>query len=178
MRPLWYRSSNLSHFLPKIKGRGPHLLLKDRIWAEILSGVDEVVKVVSDALIFFSRTKLLRKASKLHAISSSKYPILDSFFYLFPFFLVFQFITRKVVTYFINVKMADDIIKAGIQIIEKVNHLKKNSPKDYHIVSRKQCWVKVLTRYFQNQNLKMSNLEFDLYLFCSFKSFQKLEFLK
>ena len=70
MRPLWYRSSNLSHFLPKIKGRGPHLLLKDRIWAEILSGVDEVVRVVSDALIFFSRTKLLRKASKLHAISS------------------------------------------------------------------------------------------------------------
>ena len=125
MRPLWYRSSNLSHFLPKIKGRGPHLLLKDRIWAEILSGVDEVVRVVSDALIFFSRTKLLRKASKLHAISSSKYPIFDSFFYLFPFFLVLQCVTRKMVTYFINVKMADDIIKAGIQIIEEVHHLKK-----------------------------------------------------
>ena len=124
MRLLWYHSSNLSHFLPKIKGRGPHLLLKDRIWAEILSGVDEVVRVVSDALIFFSRTKLLRKASKLHAISSSKYPILDSFFYLFPF-LVIQCISTKTVTYFINVKMADDIIKAGIQIIEEVNHLEK-----------------------------------------------------
>ena len=80
MRPLWYRSS-LSHFLPKIKGRGPHLLLKDRIWAEILWR--RWSSKSSFRCTYFFPVSSFEKLQSYTRFLLQKYPILDSFFYLF-----------------------------------------------------------------------------------------------